>query len=71
LSLRSNVSAGRYRKLASYRRRGGEDTTRTRKPGENAKPRRCAASAVARVNLVNSAANAMYGGGGANLSAPF
>ena len=43
----SNASSGRYRKLASCRRRGGVDITRVPKPDANAKPRHSAVGVVA------------------------
>ena len=50
MSLHSNGSIERCRKLASCRRRGGVDITRVHKPGENAKLRHNVADAVALVN---------------------
>jgi hypothetical protein len=52
LSLYSNVSNARYRKLGSYQRHGVVDIMKVLKLGENAKLRRNAADGVAHVKKV-------------------
>ena len=52
LSLHSNGSNVRYRKLASYRRRVGVDIMKVHKLGENAKLRHNAVDGDALVNQV-------------------
>ena len=52
MSLYSNGSNVRYRKLESYQRHGGVDITKVRKLGENAKLKHNAADGVALVNQV-------------------
>ena len=52
MSLCSNVSNARYRKLESYQRRGGVDIMKVLKLGENAKLKHNAADGVALVNQV-------------------
>ena len=52
MSLCSNGSNVRYRKLESYRRHDGVDITKVLKLGENAKLKHNAADGVALVNQV-------------------
>ena len=52
MSLFSNVSSARYRKLGSYQRRDGVGIMKVLKLGENAKLKHNAADGVALVNQV-------------------
>ena len=52
MSLYSNVSNARYRKLESYQRQGGVGIMKVLKLGENAKLKHNAADGVALVNQV-------------------
>ena len=52
MSLCSNVSNARYRKLGSYQRHDGVDITKVLKLGENAKLKHSAVDGVALVNQV-------------------
>ena len=52
MSLYSNVSSARYRKLGSYQRRDGVSIMKVLKLGENAKLKHNAADGVALVNQV-------------------
>ncbi len=53
MSLHSNVSNVRCRRLASCRKRGGVDITKALKLGVNAKLKLSAADAVALINKVS------------------